>query len=71
MLMAGVRPRYPHLQLSELARHVREPQRTRLLVLLDEASEWIPFPMEIEAEALHVCGEREMALSGRSMAVED
>ncbi|HMF54372.1 MAG TPA: hypothetical protein VK593_08480 [Edaphobacter sp.] len=47
-LVAGVRPRYPDVQLAELAGHMREPQRTRLLVLLDEASEWIPFPMEVE-----------------------
>ncbi|HTF68376.1 MAG TPA: hypothetical protein VK638_37430 [Edaphobacter sp.] len=48
MLIAGVRPRYPDVQLAELASHMREPERTRLLVLLDESSEWIPFAMEIE-----------------------
>lgn len=48
MLIAGVRPRYPDVQLAELASHMREPGRTRLLVLLDQASEWIPFPVEVE-----------------------
>ena len=45
LLIAGVRPRYPDLQLAELAGHMREPQRTRLLVLLDEAQDFIPYPI--------------------------
>lgn len=45
MLIAGVRPRYPDLQLAELAGHMREPERTRLLVLLDAAQDFIPYPI--------------------------
>jgi len=45
-LVADIRDEHPGLRIHDLSQHLPEPQRTCLLALLDEASEWIPFPVE-------------------------
>jgi hypothetical protein len=40
-LISGFRDQYPHIHISELPRHMPEPQRTRLMQLLAEAADWM------------------------------
>jgi hypothetical protein len=41
-LIAGVREQHPKVPIQGLARHLPEPQRSRLVELLEASREWIP-----------------------------
>jgi hypothetical protein len=41
-LIAGARERHPNVPIQGLAQFLEEPQRSRLLALLEESREWIP-----------------------------
>jgi hypothetical protein len=41
-LIAGAREKHPKVPLHSLPRYLPEPQRSRLLELLEASREWIP-----------------------------
>jgi hypothetical protein len=43
-LIATVRDEHPDVHITELPRHLPEPQRTQLVELLAEAADWMQFP---------------------------
>lgn len=45
-LIAPVREEHPDVPIVDLVPYIAEPQRSRLVALLDELTEFVPFPNE-------------------------
>jgi hypothetical protein len=49
-LIADVRDQHPDVHISALAPYLPGPQRSRLLELLDQAQDFVPFPIQPEEQ---------------------
>jgi hypothetical protein len=49
-LIVDVRDQHPDVHLSQLAPFLQEPQKTRLLELLEEAQDFVSYPLQPEEQ---------------------